>query len=99
MLMEKYYDVFKNVYKYEGEDMLNNGYPKIWDKKLLTVRNLCICSSVIIEKEILDKIMKCVKNGEEDYDCWLRTLDYTNCIFINQPLIYYDLGHGDGQNY
>jgi len=25
--------------------------------------------------------------------------DYTNCIFINQPLVYFDSGHGDGQNY
>jgi glycosyltransferase involved in cell wall biosynthesis len=101
MMMEKYFDIFKNVYKIEGEDMLNNGYPKIWNKKLITIRNLCICSSVIIEKEILTKIniMKCVKNGEEDYDCWLRALDYTNCIFIDKPLIYYDMGHGDGQNY
>jgi hypothetical protein len=39
--------------------------------------------------------MKCVKNGQEDYDCWLRELDYTNCIFIDKPLIYYDMGHGD----
>jgi glycosyltransferase involved in cell wall biosynthesis len=52
MLNEKYYELFKNVYKIEGDDILINGYPKIWNKNLLKVRNLCICSSVIIEKKI-----------------------------------------------
>ncbi len=40
MLMEKYFNILKDVYKIEGEDMLHNGYPKIWDKKLITIRNL-----------------------------------------------------------
>ena len=60
-----------------------------------------ICSSVIIEKEILILInnMKYVKNGQEDYDCWLRALEHCNCIYIKDICFYYDLGHGDGQNY
>ena len=26
--------------------------------------------------------MKCLKNGEKDYDCWLRALEHTNNIYI-----------------
>ena len=60
-----------------------------------------ICSSVVIEKEILDKInnMTCVKNGQEDYDCWLRALQHTNSAYVKHVCFYYDAGHGDRQNY
>ena len=101
LLTEKYVGTFKEVYRIEGNNMLKDGYPRIFNKELITVRNLCIASSVIMEKSILNIInnMKCLKNGREDYDCWLRALDYTNIVFINEACMYYDLGHGDGQNY
>ncbi len=101
MLTEKYLELFKKTYKKEGNDMLKDGYPEIFNKNLIKVRNLCITSSVIIDKSILDIInnMKCLKNGSEDYDCWLRALEHTDIVFINEPCMYYDLGHGDGRNY
>ena len=37
--------------------------------------------------------MKFIKNSEEYYNYWLKKLDYTNCIFID------NIGYGDGQNY
>ena len=43
--------------------------------------------------------MKCVKNGEEDYDCWLRALNHTDSVYVNDVCFYYDAGHGDGRNY
>jgi hypothetical protein len=60
-----------------------------------------IASSVMIEKEILDKInnFNHLKNGDEDYNCWLRSLDHTNNVFVREPCMYYDGGHGYGQNY
>ena len=59
-----------------------------------------VCSSVILEKSILDKInnMRLFNRGE-DYGCCLRTLEYTNSIYIKEVCFYYDNGHGDGQNY
>lgn len=101
MLTEKYIDMFKQVYKIKANNILKDGYPEIFDKNLITVRNLCIASSVIIEKNILNMIsnMKCLRNGQEDYDCWLRAAEYTNIVFVNEACMYYDLGHGDGQNY
>jgi hypothetical protein len=35
----------------------------------------------------------------EDYDCWLRALEYTNNVYVNEVCFYYDNKHGDGQNY
>ena len=67
----------------------------------LKIHNCVICSSVIIEKDILDKInnMNHVKNGQEDYDCWLRALHHTNSVYVKDICFYYDNGHGYGRNY
>jgi len=55
----------------------------------------------VLEKTILDKInnIKCVKNGKEDYDCWLIALQHTDIVYVKDICFYYDSGHGDGQNY
>jgi len=49
----------------------------------------------------LDKInnFKFVKNGQEDYDCWLIALQHTDSVYVKDICFYYDGGHGDGQNY
>ena len=43
--------------------------------------------------------MKCINNAQEDYDCWLRALIYTDCVYIKDICFYYDDNHGDGRNY
>jgi len=89
---EYYYTELKNIYRFE------NGFPNIWNKEFLNIHNCIICSSVILEKEILVKIngMKNVKNGMEDYDCWIRALEHTDCVYVNDICFYYDMGHGYG---
>ena len=42
--------------------------------------------------------MNCIKE-KEDYDCWLRILEYTQCAYINCVCFYYDTGHGNGYNF
>jgi glycosyltransferase involved in cell wall biosynthesis len=97
---EHYFSTLKNIYKNKNSNMLDNGFPKIWTKQFLNIHNCIICSSVLIEKEILDRIdnMKCINNGE-DYDCWLKALQHTNSVYIEDVCFYYDGGHGYGQNY
>ena len=97
---EYHYNVLQNIYKNKGSNMLDNGFPYIWTLEFLKIHNCMICSSVVLEKTILDKInnMKCINRGE-DYDCWLSSLQYTSSVYINDICFYYDLGHGDGQNY
>jgi len=103
---QHYYSTLRNIYQSKGSGLLNNGFPKIWNLDFLKVHNCVICSSVLIEKEILDKInnMKCVdmqpaKNISEDYDCWLRALEHTDSVYIEDICFYYDSGHGNGNQY
>ena len=98
---EHYYNILQKIYIDNGTDLLLNGFPNIWNLNFLQIHNCVICSSVLIKKEILDKInnMKCLKNGEEDYDCWLRALEHTNIAYVKDICFYYDSGHGYGQNY
>ena len=38
-------------------------------------------------------------NYAEDYDCWLRALIYTDCVYLKDICFYYDDNHGDGRVY
>ena len=84
-----------------NSDFIKTGnLPSVWDLNFIQVNNCCICSSVIIEKSILEKVgfFKSMPNAD-DYEYWLRVMEYTNCIYIHRQCIYYDIGHGYGQNY
>lgn len=98
---EHYYKTLQSIYRRKNSNLLDNGFPQLWSLDFLKIHNCIICSSVVIEKDILDKInnFKHLKNGQEDYNCWLRALEHTNNIYVNDVCFYYDSGHGDGQNY
>ena len=98
---EHYYNTLQNIYKNKGSNLLVNGFPTIWKLDFLNIHNCIICISVIIENNILNDIsnMKNVRNGEEDYYCWLRALKHTECVYLKDICFYYDEGHGEGQNY
>ena len=95
------YKTLQNIYKRRNSDLLKNDFPKIWSLDFLKIHNCVICSSVLMEKSILDKInnFKNMKPPGEDYDCWLRALKHTDSIYINDVCFYYDSGHGDGREY
>tara|TARA_Y100001958_G_scaffold89951_1_gene61217 strand:+ start:3304 stop:4023 length:720 start_codon:yes stop_codon:yes gene_type:complete len=98
---EHYYTTLQNIYRRKNSNLLEKGFPQIWTLDFLKIHNCVICSSVVIERGILDIIhnFKNVRNGNEDYDCWLRALKHTSSIYVNDVCFYYDAGHGDGQNY
>ena len=80
-LGERYKETFKTVYQQEGNDELKDGYPKVWNLRLIQIRNLCICSSVVVDRDLLNSIgnMKtCNIREYEDYDCWKRLMNSTN---------------------
>ena len=74
--------------------------PPIFTHELLKINNLVICSSFIMHNEIYKMVgdMKLI-NRAEDYEYWLRCLQYGDIAFVSEPCVYYDRGHGDGQNY
>jgi len=98
---EHYYYLLINVYRSRGIELPKGELPDIWTLDFLKINNCVICSSVLIEKEILDKIgnMKCLINGEEDYDCWLRALEHTHSVYVKDICFYYDFRHGYIENY
>lgn len=99
----KEYPLYNAVYyrDYILNKIQLNDYPDIITLDILRKHNIIINSSVIMSRELIDKLnfYKEFKNGEEDYNLWLRVLEVTNCCYHKIPLIYYDLNHGDGQNY
>ena len=66
--------------------------PDRFDLELIQKHNFIIHSSVVIEKAFLDQVggYKELPLGVEDSDLWLRCLQHTDCIHINEPLLYYD---------
>ena len=93
--------LLRKIVQSKSSNMLENGFPDIWTFEFISVHNSIISSSVIMEKSILNKInnFKNVRNGKEDYDCWLRALKHTNSVYVKEVCFYYDGGHGDGQNW
>lgn len=100
---EAHIDILKNIYKNRNSTFLDDGFPEIWTNPFLKIHNCILCSSVVMKKELLDTIhnMRCVSICcaiPEDYDCWLRATEHTNCVYVKEPCIYYDGGHGYGLN-
>jgi hypothetical protein len=90
----------QNIYKGYNSNSLDNGFPDIWNYEFLKIHNCVITSSIVIEKSILDKINNFnAMNYADDYDCWLRALQYTDSIYVKDICFYYDNNHGDGRNY
>ena len=75
-------------------------YPKSFNKQYISTFNPIITSSVLIQKDILEKLGG-FRNlpHSADYDLWRAVLQFTDCEFINKPLVYYDNKHGHGREY
>lgn len=107
------YDNTKTYKKYNSEHFLKfmknkygcmlqgNSFPKICTPDYFHIHNYIICSSVLMEKELLSNInnFKHLPNGYEDPDCWRRAMKYTNNAYVTEPCFYYDLNHGNGKQY
>jgi len=62
---------------------------------ILKRHNLIINSSVLIKKQLIEKIGYIPENKEyrqcEDYMAWMKVLEIENkCFFVNKPLLYYN---------
>lgn len=107
---EYYFKLLQDKYKKKGKDELANGFPDIWNLDFLKIHNCMIACSVMIHKDIIQKIGNQleIKMGgviinnkavHIDYDYWLRALKHTNSVYVKEPCFYYDTGHGAGQEW
>lgn len=80
---------------------LKTGFPLEWDKDFLEIHNCVITSSVLLSTDIFWKVggFSQVRNGNEDYNLWLKCLDLTNILYIETPCFYYDENHGQGNQH
>lgn len=69
------------------------GLPRIFNQQLICKSNYINNSSVIIHHSIVKKTGKLdlIPRGEEDWNYWKRALEYTDCIYIDEPLVYYTI--------
>ena len=96
---ERHFSTLKKIYKSHG-NLLDKGFPDIWDLNFLKIHNCMITSSVILEKEVVDKIgLMSYKQRGQDYLYWLKALEHTNSVYIRENCFYYDESHGHGQNH
>lgn len=89
------YDKNKKYTKY----ILGNTIPNILSLKMIIDSNKILNSTVILHRDIINKVGKFDLGKNEDYEYWKRSLKYTNCYYLNEPLVYYDENHGNGKNY
>jgi glycosyltransferase involved in cell wall biosynthesis len=73
--------------------------PKIFDLNTISNVNYINNSSVLIHSSLIKKVGEFKLGNTEDYDYWKRCLKYTNNLYIDLPLIYYDMSHNGGSYY
>ncbi len=100
------YKEVSKIYKNSGSkwDFTLNKYyfkfhiPSIWNLKFILIHNCIITSSVVVEKSLIDKIggFREIpdKKRYSDWDCWIGLLTHTDCVYIKEPLLHYNLSPG-----
>jgi len=88
-LGQNFFNHLQKIYKNHNID-LKNGFPKIWDQNFIKIHNCMITSSVIIKKEILEKVnyMDNRPYGE-DWFCWKKCLEYTKSVYLDDDVYFY----------
>ena len=72
--------------------------PNIMNLKFISIHNCIITSSVVVEKSLIDKIggFRDIPDKKiySDWDCWIGLLTHTDCLYIEEPLLHYNLSPG-----
>jgi glycosyltransferase involved in cell wall biosynthesis len=81
----------------------NKGYvPKVLTFDIIEKNNFINNSSVVMHKSIVEKTGEFKAIKYEDWEYWKRALQYTDCYYIDIPLIYYTMtinGENNTKNY
>tara|TARA_Y100000817_G_C16808726_1_gene523236 strand:- start:266 stop:958 length:693 start_codon:yes stop_codon:yes gene_type:complete len=80
-----------NIYK-DKDYLIDGDVLHKWTYDFLKVHNFCITSSVMITNDLLKKVnyMDNIKPPGECYHCWLKVIQFTECYYIDKPLLYND---------
>ena len=89
--------VFRNYFINRFKKLI---YPETFTKEFINTVNPIITSTVLLDTNLVKQL-----NGfrnlpyAADYDLWKGILQFTDCQYIDKPLIYYDNSHGYGREY
>ena len=87
---EHYLDTLKVIFKNKNSALLDNGFPKIWNLDFLNIHNCIVKSSVMITRDTIEKTGRFdTSQYHYDYNYWLRVLQHTNCVYIEDVCFYY----------
>jgi glycosyltransferase involved in cell wall biosynthesis len=72
-------------------------WPQVWNSEFLEKHNSVICSSMLIRKSLMDVVgsMECEKSFHDypdDYEYWKLCLCHSNIVYVDEPLVYYNIG-------
>jgi len=100
-----YWNELNAIFDKAGKiEVLNRMYEheiNIWTLHDLNIHN-CTCggSSIMFDKRIIASAGYFPSlSYADDYAYWKELFNYSDCVFLREPLTYIDLKHGDGQNY
>ena len=97
-LQEFLYKRLQKIFAHKG--YILDKFPNKLNLKLINKHNIIICSSVLMKKDLLNKIDNMpFKRRGQDWVCWKKALKYTDCIFVKEVCMYRDRGHGHGSNH
>jgi len=71
----------------------------ILTKNLIDRTNYINNSSVLMHKSLIEKTGSFKPVNYEDWDYWKRALYYSNCYYIDEPLVYYTIDQCNKKNY
>tara|TARA_Y100000389_G_C17377278_1_gene472356 strand:- start:130 stop:888 length:759 start_codon:yes stop_codon:yes gene_type:complete len=99
-----YWGALRNIFsKRASKDILEKMFENeinVWTEKDLLIHNCIITSSVMMHKSIIQNSGHFpVRRSGEDYAYWKKAIKETNVMYIREPLVWYDNGHGDGRLY
>lgn len=62
--------------------------PSVFGRDAIAHRNLVVCSSVVVAMDVV-KLVGDFSDGRygQDWQYWLRCLDFTSCAFVSTPLV------------
>ena len=99
------YKLYNGEYWYDDlcKKLGAKDFPDIFTYDLIRRWNIIITSSMIFERSLIEKVgmMRLIKNGGirlngvkdkmyQDWDYWLGLLYFTDCVYVKDPLFYYD---------
>lgn len=83
----------------ECELFFKTPLPRIFTRETIATTNYVNCSSVLVHASLVQQVGNFKLVQYEDYTMWQEILEFTNCLYLEECTMYYDMDNGKGRNY